>query len=126
MFTMMLPVSFPDAGPLWAPGRFTSRESSLVNTAVMMKKISRFNTKSSIGARSMPVDSSVSKCRRSRISEGEPVGEELGLPPGPRLEVEDRVEPRDADGEARHGAEHRVGDAAGHRARVGRAPQGHG
>src|SRR5262245_44566418 len=124
MLTMMLPVYLPEAGPLWSPGRFTKIYSSLVKTAVMMKKISRFSTKSSIGARSMPVDSSVSKCRRSRISEREPVGEELRLPPGPRLEVEDRVEPRDADGETRHRAEHRVGDAARHRACVGRAAQG--
>src|SRR6185503_11047017 len=36
-------------------GRLTSRPASLTKTAVMMKKISRFVTKSSIGARSMPV-----------------------------------------------------------------------
>ncbi len=36
-------------------GRLTSSPTSLTNTAVMMKKISRLTTKSSIGARSMPV-----------------------------------------------------------------------
>ena len=36
-------------------GRLTVMPISFTNTAVMMKKMSRFMTKSSIGARSMPV-----------------------------------------------------------------------
>ena len=40
-------------------GRLTLIPTSFRNTAVMMKKISRLRTKSSIGARSMPVLSSM-------------------------------------------------------------------
>ena len=55
IITRMLPASFFSA--FAALGRLTVRPISLTNTAVMMKKISRFSTKSSIGARSMPVSS---------------------------------------------------------------------
>src|SRR5262245_46623406 len=114
----MLPASF---WPATAPDRSIWIASSLLKTAVMMKKISRLRTKSSIGARSMPVVSSEWKCRRSRISEPQLVREPLGLAPGARSEVEDGVEAGDADGEAGERADHRVGDAARHGAGVGGA-----
>src|SRR5262245_30351752 len=121
-----LPVSLVGA-PTLAEGRLMLRPNSLVKTAVMMKKISRFITKSSIGARSMPVVSPgrLRLWRRIRISELERVGEELGLPARARFEVEDRIEAGDADCQAGQGADHRVGDAVRHRARVRRAAEGH-
>ena len=78
----MLPASFFSA--LAAFGRLTVMPISLTNTAVMMKKISRFRTKSSIGARSMPVSSLVLadaawSLRQLRMSVREPVGEPLGF-----------------------------------------------
>ena len=51
-----------------ASARVTVTPGSFTKEVVMMKKISRFSTKSSIGARSMPVASSWSKCLRSRIA----------------------------------------------------------
>src|SRR5262245_43878718 len=90
-------------------GRFTLRPSSRTNTAVMMKKISRLRTKSSIGARSMPWLSPVCfACLRSRISEREPVGEKLGLPLRAQRVVVHRVQARDADGETGERADHGV------------------
>ena len=55
----------PPAAPPW---RSTTIAASLVKTAVMMKKISRLVTKSSIGARSMPVSSVSGACRRDCIT----------------------------------------------------------
>src|SRR5262249_14513821 len=85
-------------------------------------KMSRFITKSSMGARSMPVVSPLRLrlWRRIRISELEVVGQELGLAACAGLEVEDGVEAGDADREARHRADHRVGGNAcpGPRSRV--------
>src|SRR5262245_8758381 len=97
-------------------GRFTISATSLAKTAVMMKKISRLRTKSSIGARSMPWDSSRSKCRRRRMgtSVAEPVGEQLRFALSAVLEVERRVQAGDAHGQARQRADHGVGHAAGH------------
>ena len=62
----MLPASFFSAAA--ALGRLTVRPTSLTNTAVMMKKISRFSTKSSIGARSMPVSSDACWLSSSRMA----------------------------------------------------------
>src|SRR5262245_936536 len=108
------------------PGRLTWIPSSFANTAVMMKKTSRFITKSSIGARSMPDDSfSAPETRRVRISELEVVREQLGLAARAAVEVVHRVEARDADSEARERADHRLRHAVGHRARVGGAAQRH-
>jgi hypothetical protein len=44
----------------------TSMPACFTKTAVMMKKMSRFTTKSSIGARSMPCDSAA-KCPRDAV-----------------------------------------------------------
>src|SRR5215467_10451942 len=92
-------------------GRFTVSPDSFTNTAVMMKKISRLITKSSIGARSMPCapswPSSEARRLRSRIwLETQLIGEQLGLADCARLEVVDRKQTGDADGEARHRADH--------------------
>src|SRR2546421_12957627 len=109
---MLLPPVCDASAPL---GRFTISPSSLMKTAVMMKKISRFSTKSSIGARSMPWLSSWRRWmwRRRRTSvDREVVGEQLGLALGPRLEVVHRVEPGDAHRQAGQRADHRVRDAA--------------
>src|ERR1051326_727395 len=97
-----------------------------MNTAVMMKKISRFSTKSSIGARSTPWLSSWRRWgwRRRRTSvDREVVGEQLGLALRSRLEVVDGIEAGDAHRQAGHRADHRVGHAARHRAGIGRSAQ---
>src|ERR1041385_6496818 len=80
-----------------ALGRDTVMPTSLTNTAVMMKKMSRFRTKSSIGARSMPVveTSSVWRCLRRRMSVGESIREQLGLDLRARGEVVDRIQAGD-------------------------------
>src|SRR6187549_448766 len=60
----MLPLSLSSA--VNASSLLTVMPASLMKDVVMMKKISRFRTKSSIGARSMPVSSdSSSECRRA-------------------------------------------------------------
>ena len=122
----MLPASAVGA-PALAEVRLTASPNSLAKTAVMMKKISRFITKSSIGARSIPVASprTLRLCRRIRISVLEDVREHLRLPTRARLEVVDGVEARDADRESGQRADHRVRDTAGHRARVRRSAQRH-
>src|SRR4051812_49429855 len=111
-------------------GRFTWRPDSLTNTAVMMKKIRRLTTKSSIGARSMPVEPSwpwsAERRFRSRMYlETQLIGEQLGLPRSSVLEIGHRIQTRDADREARHRTDHRGRDAARHAARVRAAAQRH-
>src|SRR5262245_56522922 len=88
-------------------GRFTTRPSSFTKTAVMMKKISRLRTKSSIGARSMPwLSPTCFMCLRSRISEVELIREKLGFPLRAQLEVVHRVQARDAHGQPAERADH--------------------
>src|SRR5689334_25073293 len=91
-------------------GRLTVMPTSFTNTAVMMKKISRFRTKSSIGARSMPVSLSSWCCRWAlrRMSVGELVSQQFGLDLRLLAEVERRVDARDGYREAAHGAHHRL------------------
>src|SRR5687768_8179135 len=103
LFDSLLPSPTPP------PGRLTSIPTSFANTAVMMKKINRFITKSSIGARSMPeCETSAPETRRVFISELEVVREQLGLAARAVVEVVDRVQARDADREARERADHRL------------------
>src|SRR5262245_16976624 len=125
LMIMLLDSFDPSARP--APGRLTSIPSSRVNTAVMMKKISRFRTKSSIGARSMPVVDSCALLapRLRRISVLEAVRQQFGLAAGPVPEVVDGIDAGDAHREPRHGADHGVGDPAGHGAGVRRPSQRH-
>src|SRR5688572_5725431 len=121
---MLLDSLLPSPTP--EPGRLTWIPSSFANTAVMMKKTSRFITKSSIGARSMPdVSCSAPETRRVRMSELEVVREQFRLAARAAVEVVDRVEARDAHREARERADHRLGHAVGHRARVGGSAQRH-
>src|SRR4029453_15447170 len=89
--------------PTPPPGRETRIPTSFANTAVMMKNTSRFITKSSIGARSMPewLPSSPDTRRRVLISELELVREQLRLAARAVVEVVDRVQAGDADGETR-------------------------
>src|SRR5262245_42387865 len=112
--------------PTPPPGRLTSMPTSFANTAVMMKNTKRFITKSSIGARSIPEWlPSAPDTRRVFISELEVVREQLGLAARAVVEVVDRVQADDAHREAGECADHRVRDAAGHRARVRGAAQRH-
>src|SRR6185436_3468510 len=112
--------------PAPEPGRDTSIPTSFANTAVMMKNTSRFITKSSIGARSIPEWlPSAPETRRVLISELELVREQLGLAARAMVEVVDRVQAGDAHREACERADHRLRDAVGHRARVGRSEQRH-
>src|SRR5258705_824559 len=121
----MLFDSLPPA-PAPVPGRLTWMPTSFANTAVMMKKTSRFITKSSIGARSIPEwPTSAPDTRRVFISELEVVREQLGLAARAVVEVVDRVQARDAHRESGERADHRVRDAARHRARIGSAAQRH-
>src|SRR5215475_6182316 len=91
--------------PTPPPGRLTSMPTSFANTAVMMKNTSRFITKSSIGARSMPEWlSAAPETRRRFISELEVVREQLGLAARAVVEVVDRVQARDAHRESRQRA----------------------
>src|SRR5436190_1735553 len=112
--------------PAPVPGRLTWIPTSFANTAVMMKNTSRFITKSSIGARSMPEwPLSAPDTRRVFISELEVIREQLGLAPRAVIEVVDRIEAGDAHGEAGQRADHRVRHTAGHRARIRGAAQRH-
>src|SRR5690606_24634857 len=125
MLMLSLSVSCGSSKPV---GRFTMSPASFTNTAVMMKKISRLITKSSIGARSMPCDPWCpdSDCRLTRMtSEAELVRQQLGLPNRARTEMVGRPQPGDADRESGHRADHRLGHAARHAAGVGAAAERH-
>src|SRR4051812_22535194 len=89
-------------------GRETVMPTSLMNTAVMMKKMRRFRTKSSIGARSMPVveTSSLWRCLRRRMSVGEAIRQELGLELGARVEVVDGIQAGDRHRQSHQRAGH--------------------
>src|SRR4029450_8537137 len=99
LFASLLPPPTPP------PGRLTVIPASFANTAVMMKKTSRFITKSSIGARSIPEWlPSAPETRRVFISELEVVGEQLGLAARAVVEVVDGVEGGDGHRESGRGA----------------------
>src|SRR5690606_17489649 len=98
---------------------------SFTKTAVMMKKISRLMTKSSIGAKSMPCDPSCpsdTRLARRMVSiplEAQLIRQQLRFPRGARAEVVHGPQAGDADREAGHRADHRLRHAARHAAGVG-------
>src|SRR5688572_11010531 len=69
-FSRMAIIKLPESRPsaVWAVGLNTVMPASLMNDVVMMKKISRFVVKSSIGARSIPVSSVSGAWRRDCIA----------------------------------------------------------